>query len=75
VKCILILQEFNLEFVSSKSKKSLDFVELMLELPHDIEEPIVNDFLPDEHLFLISTTNPWYGDVSSNSKVRFSSLS
>ena len=42
-KWIVILQEFDLEFVSVKSKKSLTFV--------------------DEHIFLISTLDPWYGDI------------
>jgi hypothetical protein len=30
VKWIVILQDFDLDYVSSKSKKSLNFVELML---------------------------------------------
>ena len=32
-KWIVILQEFDIEFVSAKPKKSLVFVELMLDLP------------------------------------------
>ena len=59
---IVILQEFYLEFLSTKSKKSLVFVELISELP--CEEAIVyeENFL-DEHLFLISSQDPWYRDI------------
>ena len=34
-KSIVILQEFDLEFVSAKSKKSLIFVELILDFPSE----------------------------------------
>lgn len=51
---IVILQEFDREFLSAKSKKSLVFVELISELP--CEEAIVyEENFPDEHLFLISS--------------------
>jgi hypothetical protein len=60
---IFILQEFDLEFISSKSKKSFVFAEL-------ISEPSVNsgDVMPEESpikgdLFLISSSNPSYGDI------------
>lgn len=59
---IVILQEFNMEFLSTKSKKSLVFMELILELP--CKEAIVyEENFPDEHLFLISSQDPWYGDI------------
>lgn len=59
---IVILQEFDLKFLSAKSKKSLVFAELISELP--CEEDIVyeENFL-DEHLFLISSQDPWYRDI------------
>jgi len=54
---IVILQEFDLEFLSTKSKKSLVFAELISRLP--CEEAIVyeENFL-DEHLFFISSQDP-----------------
>ena len=54
----MILQEFELEFAKSTSKKSLVFVELICDLPctKEITKPI--DSLPDESLFLISMTDP-----------------
>ena len=58
---IVILQEFNLEFSKATSKKSLVFVELMCDLPYSTMESEPNDSFLDEFLFLISTTDSWYG--------------
>lgn len=59
---IVILQEFDLEFMSAKYKKSLVFAKLILELPCE-EAVIYEENFPDEHLFLISSQDPWYGDI------------
>ena len=58
---IVILQEFDLEFSKATSKKSLVFAELMCDLPYASMESQPSDSFPDEFLFLISTTDPWYG--------------
>ena len=55
---IVILQEFDLEFTKSTSKKSLVFAELICDLPRTTEDIDPFDSLPDESLFLISTTDP-----------------
>jgi hypothetical protein len=60
---IVILQEFDLDFVLAKSKKSLVFVELISELP--IES---GDVIPDKSsikgdMFLIASSDPWYGHI------------
>ena len=62
-KWIVILQEFDLEFEKSKSKKSLIFVELMCDFPQPDRETVVKQPITDESLFLISTIYPWYGDI------------
>ena len=62
-KWIVILQEFDLEFVSAKSKKSLIFVKLIYDSPSEEEEEVYEDTFVDEHIFLISTLDPWYGDI------------
>ena len=54
---IVVLQEFDLDFQSAKSKKSLVFVELIAEFPTE------EDSFPDEHIFLISTSDSWYRDI------------
>ena len=62
-KWIVILQEFDLEFEKSKAKKSLVFAELMCDFPSTDTETVAEDSIADEYLFLISTLDPWYGDI------------
>ena len=62
-KWIVILQEFDLEFEKSKSKKSLVFVELMCDFPRADTETVAEEPIADKSLFLISTSDPWYGDI------------
>ena len=52
-KWIVILQEFDLDFQSTKSKKSLVFAELIAEFPKE------EDVVTEEDSFL----DPWYGDI------------
>ena len=52
-----------MDFQSAKSKKSLVFVELIVEFPIEEDVVIEEDSFPDEHIFLISTSNLWYGDI------------
>jgi hypothetical protein len=60
---IIILQEFYLEFTKSKSKKTLVFSKLICDFPHVDDETKPNYSFPDESLFLISSSNPWYGYI------------
>ena len=46
-----------------KSKKSLIFAELISDFPSEEEEEVYEDTFVDEHIFLISTLDPWYGDI------------
>ena len=57
-KWIVILQGFDLEFVSSKSKKSLAFVDIISDFPNLDEEEVHEDSLVDENIFFISTMDP-----------------
>ena len=57
------MQEFDLEFDSAKSKKSLIFAELISNFSSRREEEACEDTFVDEHNFLISTLDPWYGDI------------
>ena len=57
-KWIVILQEFDLDFQSAKSKKSLVFAELIAEFPTEEDVVIEEDSFPDENIFLISTSDP-----------------
>ena len=62
-KWIVILQEFDLEFVSEKLKKLLIFAGLIYDFPSEEEEEVCEDTFVDEHIFLISILDPWYGDI------------
>ena len=60
---IVILQEFNLVFTTTKSKKSLVSIELICSLPSKDLPTDTYEQLPYEALFLISTLDPWYCDI------------
>ena len=60
---VVILQEFDLNFQSAKCKKSLVFAELIAEFPTEKDVAVEDDSFPDEHIFLISTYDPWYEDI------------
>lgn len=62
-KWIVILQEFDLEFVKFKSKKSLVFAELLCDLPSSSNDLTSETSIMDESLFLISSSDSWYGDI------------
>jgi hypothetical protein len=60
---IVILQEFDLDFASTKYKKSLVFSELISDFPRPDEDIIHDDSFEDEHVFIILSSDPWYGDI------------
>jgi hypothetical protein len=60
---IVILQEFDLEFVSAKSKNSMVFAELISELLVDSGDVIPEKSPIKGDMFLIMFSDPWYGDV------------
>jgi len=62
-KWIAILQEFDLEFTKSKSKKSLVFAELPCDLPSSSNDSTSKASIMDESLFLISSSDPWHEDI------------
>ena len=62
-KWIIILQEFDLEFTTAKSTKSLVFADLICSLPIDSPPSHSKEHIPDETIFLINTHDPWYGDI------------
>jgi hypothetical protein len=41
----------------------LVFLELISDLPHVDEDIEPRDSIPDESMFLISMSDPWYGDI------------
>jgi hypothetical protein len=62
-KWMVIFQEFDLDFASVKSNKSLVFAKLMSKFPKLDENIFHDDSFMDEHIFLISYSYPWYGNI------------
>lgn len=62
-KWIVILQEFDWEFKLGKAKKSLVFAKLLLDLLGNSEEVTYDESLVDDHLFLIDSSDLWYGTI------------
>ena len=60
---MVILQEFDLDFVSAKSKKSLVFAELISELPVESGDVVPEESSIRGDMFFIESTDPWYGDI------------
>jgi hypothetical protein len=60
---IIVLQEYDLEFSTPKSKKALVLAELVTYLPSNTPSAPVNTDFPDEHLFYIASDDPRYGDL------------
>jgi hypothetical protein len=60
---MVILQEFDLDFVSAKSKKSLVFAELISELPVESGDVVPEESPIRGDMFLIESSNPWYRDI------------
>jgi hypothetical protein len=60
---IVILQEFYLDFISAKSKKSLVFAELISKLPVKSGNDFHKESLINGDVFLIASLDPWYGDI------------
>lgn len=62
-KWIVILQDFDLDFIATKSKKTLVYVELICALPSANTSIDFTEQIPDENLFLINALDPWYKDI------------
>ena len=45
-----------------QNQKIVYFAELISDFPSE-EEEVCEDTFVDEHIFLISTWDPWYGDI------------
>jgi hypothetical protein len=62
-KWVVILSEFDLIFSTPKAKKFLVFAKLMAGLPR-VSQPLQElESLPDDSLFLMDSSDPWYRDI------------
>jgi hypothetical protein len=60
---IIILQEYDLDFSTPKSKKALVLAELITTFPSNTATSPINMDFPNEHLFYIPLDDPWYDDL------------
>jgi hypothetical protein len=60
---IVILQEFDLDFISAKSKKSSVFTELISELLVESGDIVPEESPIQGDMFLITYSDPWYRDI------------
>jgi hypothetical protein len=60
---IIILQEYDLKFSTPKRKKSLILTELVTAFPSNTTSFPINTDFPDEHLFYITSDDPWNDDL------------
>ena len=60
---IIILQEYDLEFVAPKRTKYLVLASLMTNFPSSSTSAPITINITDEFLFVISTKDPWYGGI------------
>lgn len=57
------MQELDLEFVKSKSKKALVFAKLLCDFPSSSNDSTSKETIVDESLLLISSSDLWYGYI------------
>ncbi|PIN01467.1 DNA-directed DNA polymerase [Handroanthus impetiginosus] len=62
IQWILILQEFNLETRDKRGTKNLVANYLSRLISREDPSPLQDSF-PDEHLFSVQKTSPWYTDI------------
>jgi hypothetical protein len=60
---IVILEEYDIEFSTCKSKKVLVLAKLITNFPSNAKASPVNTDFPEEHLFFIPFDDPWYGNL------------
>eukprot|EP00253_Pinus_taeda_P008318 PITA_08318 len=65
IRWLLLLQQFDLTIVDKPGKENVvvDFLS-RLDLPA-CEEGMVDDHMPNEHLFFISVLSPWFADIAN----------
>ncbi|KAI3755784.1 hypothetical protein L1987_55590 [Smallanthus sonchifolius] len=62
IRWVLLLQEFDLEIRDKSGKQNLVADHLSRIINNDEPMPL-NDSFPDEHLFVVQVSTPWYADI------------
>ena len=65
IRWFLLLQQFHLTIIDKPGKENVDVDFLSRVNLSAGEEGMVDDQLPDEHLFAISVLSPWFADIAN----------
>jgi hypothetical protein len=60
----LLLQEYDITILNKLGKDNV-VVDFLSRLTSNENEPPVEDYFPDEHLFAVSTNSPWFTDIAN----------
>jgi hypothetical protein len=61
---LLLLQEYDITILNKPGKDNV-VVDFLSRLTSNENEPPVEDYFPDEHLFVVSTNSPWFIDITN----------
>jgi hypothetical protein len=61
---LLLLQQFDIT-IMDKPRKHNVVVYFLSRSEHTIEREMIDNVLPDEHLFVFSITTPWFDDIEN----------
>ena len=65
IRWLLLLQQFDLTIIDKPGKENVVADFLSKSILHASEEGMVDEQLPDEHLFTISALSPWFADIAN----------
>jgi hypothetical protein len=61
---LLLLQEFDITILDKPGKDNV-VADFLYRLTSNENEPSIEDFFPDEHLFVISTNTLWFVNIAN----------
>jgi len=64
IKGILVLQQFDLRILDKPRKKNF-VIYFLWRLTNTIDDEVVDDNFPDEHIFAMSIETPWFADIAN----------
>jgi hypothetical protein len=61
---LLLQKEYDITILNKPGKDNV-VVDFLSRLTYNENEPPIEDFFLDEHLFLVSTNSPWFIDIAN----------